>query len=224
LRILRFFRFHAELNVREFDADALAACKAMAGQVAGLSGERISAEMLKLLAAPALSPALFEPMAEVLAAAGLPSFPGGLAQGDAWDRLAGWLLLADAPPGPLAARWKLSGTQAALLSEVIALARKLSPELEPPVQKKLLRAAGKERFLRAINVASLRDDAPYRAMRLLAESWKIPAFPVSGADLLARGYAEGRALGEALTLLEARWEAADYVPGKEELLKHLPPV
>ena len=51
LRILRFFRFHAWYGQGEPDPAALAACRAAAHTIPSLSGERVQAEMLKLLAA-----------------------------------------------------------------------------------------------------------------------------------------------------------------------------
>lgn len=50
LRVLRFFRFHAQLEDSEIDPDGLAACRASAGRLANLSGERIREELFKLLA------------------------------------------------------------------------------------------------------------------------------------------------------------------------------
>ncbi|MEE8534186.1 MAG: CCA tRNA nucleotidyltransferase, partial [Alphaproteobacteria bacterium] len=52
LRLLRFFRFYAHYGRPPPDAEALAACRAMARALPGLSGERVSAELLRLLAAP----------------------------------------------------------------------------------------------------------------------------------------------------------------------------
>jgi len=52
LRILRFFRFHARYGEGEPDAVGLAACIAGRAGLAGLSRERIRAELLKLLVAP----------------------------------------------------------------------------------------------------------------------------------------------------------------------------
>ncbi len=51
LRILRFFRFLAWYGRGEPDAEALAACAALSALVAGLSAERVSKELLTLLAA-----------------------------------------------------------------------------------------------------------------------------------------------------------------------------
>jgi poly(A) polymerase len=60
LRILRFFRFHAQYGDPQagLDAEALAACAAGADNMRQLSAERITAEMRKLLAAPDPAPAL----------------------------------------------------------------------------------------------------------------------------------------------------------------------
>ena len=51
LRILRFFRFLAHYGRLPADAEALPACAAAAPAIARLSGERVQAEMRKLLAA-----------------------------------------------------------------------------------------------------------------------------------------------------------------------------
>lgn len=67
LRILRFFRFYAWYGEGEPDAAALAACKNAAHTIPSLSGERVQAEMLKLLKAPDLLPEGYE-MQELLAA------------------------------------------------------------------------------------------------------------------------------------------------------------
>ena len=58
LRILRFFRFFAHYGRPPADPEALAACRAAAPELRRLSGERIQAEMLRLLAAPDPLPAL----------------------------------------------------------------------------------------------------------------------------------------------------------------------
>ncbi len=58
LRILRLFRFHAHYGKTPLDEDALKACGELAHNIPSLSGERIQHEMLKLLAAPLVSPTL----------------------------------------------------------------------------------------------------------------------------------------------------------------------
>ncbi len=52
LRILRFFRFHARYGAGTPDAEGLRACIAGRAGLAGLSRERVRAELMKLLVAP----------------------------------------------------------------------------------------------------------------------------------------------------------------------------
>ncbi|WP_409411642.1 CCA tRNA nucleotidyltransferase, partial [Brevundimonas sp.] len=63
LRILRFFRFYAWYGRGAPDADGLAACAALKTGMDQLSAERVSKELLKLLAAPDPRPAV-QAMAE----------------------------------------------------------------------------------------------------------------------------------------------------------------
>jgi poly(A) polymerase len=60
LRILRFFRFHAQYGDpgQGLDADGLAACAAGADGLAQLSAERVGTELRKLLSAPDPAPAI----------------------------------------------------------------------------------------------------------------------------------------------------------------------
>lgn len=226
LRMLRFFRFTAQLGVQGFDAAGLAACAREAARIQNLSGERIAQEMLKLLGCAALEPEVLHQLhaAGLTAPLLLPAPPPALARlhgvTDAFVRLALW-----APEGieAITERWRLSREQHAHLLALVATMRKLSPALPPAEQKKLLRAAGNYTFTRAVQMAAARDDAAYDAMLHLANSWQPPAFPVTGKDLLAHGYAEGKGLGEALKRLEAQWEAEDYLPTRAALLARATP-
>src|SRR3546814_295765 len=58
LRLLRFFRFQAHYGRVSPDPDTLAVARALAPRLAQLSGERIRAELLRLLEAPAPLPVL----------------------------------------------------------------------------------------------------------------------------------------------------------------------
>ncbi len=52
LRILRFYRFHAQLDLPDLNPEGLAACRANVALLDNLSGERIRDEVFKLLVAP----------------------------------------------------------------------------------------------------------------------------------------------------------------------------
>jgi len=228
LRILRFFRFSAQLGAHEYDAKALAACTENAGLITGLSGERIAQEMFKLLAAHALDPALFAHMqsCNVLSQLLLPPPPAALTHAsldeDALARLALWLMGGAAKA--LAERWKLSNTQQKTLHALMHAASLLKKIPAVPQLKKLLRAEGAETFCRAVRIAWACEPAEehfFSQALILAEHWHIPLFPLTGQDLLERGYRQGKELGTKLHALEKAWEAEDYRPTREELLQRL---
>jgi poly(A) polymerase len=52
--------------------------------------------------------------------------------------------------------------------------------------------------------------AQWRELATLPERWSAPKFPLKAADFIARGIAEGPALGNVLTLAEDAWLAADF--------------
>jgi poly(A) polymerase len=59
--------------------------------------------------------------------------------------------------------------------------------------------------------AGARHDAAYwRALATLPQRWRAPRFPLKAADFVARGIAEGPALGHVLALAEDAWLAADF--------------
>src|SRR5262249_14418494 len=50
----------------------------------------------------------------------------------------------------------------------------------------------------------------WRELATLPQRWTAPKFPLRAADFIARGIAEGPALGHVLTLAEDAWLAADF--------------
>ena len=54
------------------------------------------------------------------------------------------------------------------------------------------------------------DAARWRELATLPQRWSAPKFPLKAADFIARGIAEGPALGHVLTLAEDAWLAADF--------------
>jgi poly(A) polymerase len=61
------------------------------------------------------------------------------------------------------------------------------------------------------------DDARWTELATLPQRWSAPKFPLKAADFIARGMAEGPALGQALALAEDAWLAADF-PREETAL------
>ncbi|MDI1262304.1 MAG: CCA tRNA nucleotidyltransferase, partial [bacterium] len=52
--------------------------------------------------------------------------------------------------------------------------------------------------------------ARWQELATLPQRWRAPKFPLKAADFIARGIAEGPALGHVLTLAEDAWLAADF--------------
>ena len=229
LRILRFFRFFARFGEGAPDAKALAACADHKTMIAQLSGERIAMEMKKLLASAAPAVAL-----EQMARVGIMSLLTGMewnngalktllqleaacgTVADPWARLAA----GGAAAGFVPERWKLSRADSYALGLLLMPVAMLSTS----VVKEWLRRLPRELVVSRILVAASQESNDALALQLvtLAQTWDVPEFPLTAADLLARGFAQGKALGDALRMLEEAWAHSDYHLGKTELLALLP--
>lgn len=240
LRILRFFRFSAYYARAALEPVSLAACRHHAASLARLSGERIQAEMLKILLAPNVVPILsamqeqqvlpvilpcrveFAPLAALVQSEPCPN---------AIRRLALLLRNNDASDphhllAQLAMQWKLSNKQREQLQAVCFPAVALHAELTLAEQKKALRILKPELFMELARVlwaeaaAAGHDTEAFAAMVALAENWPVPLFPLNGRDLQALGIAAGKQMGVVLKQLETYWEEHDYIPDRERLLEY----
>ena len=70
--------------------------------------------------------------------------------------------------------------------------------------------AYRNRLLLAWARAGGADTPEWRQAAMLPQRWSAPRFPLKAADFVARGIAEGPALGHALALAEDAWLAADF--------------
>lgn len=237
LRILRFFRFHARYGSRAPDEAALAACKAAAHTISTLSGERVQAEMLKLLAAPDPLPAIETMRQTGVLAQLLPETPrmdplarliaieSGVGEADPIRRLGA--LLADAAAAHVvAARWKLGGADGARLADLCAPPAPLTPDLDRPSQRRRLYRLGSALFRDLVLLAWAKEaegenETSWRAMLETAAAWEEPALPVTGADVLACGVQAGPAVGRLLFAVEAWWKDRDFAPDRADALAKL---
>jgi poly(A) polymerase len=213
LRILRFFRFHAWYGDPDagIDADGLAACADNIEGLASLSAERVTAEMLKLLAAPDPAPAVAS-MASTGALAQV--LPGGNAGGLAvlvhLEHVSGFAPSAIrrlAMLGGQSEALRLSKDQARELAH-IALPTEL-PELAYRHGFAVARDAA------LIRAASLGNPLKQEELDVLSDAAQ-QVFPLTAADLMPA--LEGAALGSALKEAEARWIASGFTLTKGDLL------
>ena len=229
LRILRFYRFHAWYGRGAPDAAAVAACAALAEGVGQLSAERVSKELLKLLAAPDPRPAVrLMDQAGVLGRV-VPE-PTDLALFEAMTDLSGDPVLrlsALLPADPVRAaevarRLRLSNAQRDRLVE--AVSGEATTALTDPQARAALYRDGRQAFEdRVMRAWAAGGDAECaRGLLALARDWSRPVMPVGGRDLARLGLKPGPETGRVLKVFEAGWIADDFPDhGHEERLRAL---
>jgi poly(A) polymerase len=236
LRILRFFRFSAAYGEGRLDPAGLLATIRERDGLAGLSRERIHAELGKLFVA--------RHAVEVIAAMsevgllglllGLVTNPARLRrvaeiEGDGMPdpllRLAGLSVLVAEDAGRLYQRLRLSNAEHRRLENAAEAAITLHGREAPPDRlglRRLLFRHGRQAACDALVLAEA--GAPrgtvWNEARVFAREAAIPRLPISGADVLARGVASGPAIGMVLKEIEARWAAAGF-PGDPKALARL---
>ncbi|KPQ06904.1 MAG: poly(A) polymerase [Rhodobacteraceae bacterium HLUCCA12] len=217
LRILRFFRFHAQYGdpAQGLDADALAACAAFAPRLETLSQERVGAEMRKLLAAADPAPAVAAMQASgvlrhILHGADARALPVLVhLEG---DTPGGWLRrLAVLGGADAADALRLTRAETRALAQIrdqigstagpAELGYRLNPHLATDVV--LARAALTE----SPPPANWQDDIAAGAKA---------RFPLRPADLMPD--LQGAALGAALKRAEAYWIASGFQADRETLI------
>ncbi|MNE10100.1 CCA-adding enzyme [compost metagenome] len=228
LRILRFYRFYAWYGRGAPDAAAVAACAALAEGVERLSAERVSKELLKLLAAPDPRPAVqlmdeAGVLGRVLPPTDLTLFEAMTAvSGDAVLRLSALLPDDAARVAEVARRLRLSNAQRDRLVE--AVSGEASPGLTEPQARAVIYRDGRQAFEDRVRRAWAAEDEAEEARRLLAlaQSWSRPSLPVGGRDLARLGLKPGPETGRVLKAFEASWIADDFPDhGHEDRLRAL---
>jgi poly(A) polymerase len=225
LRILRFFRFLAAYEGAKPDDASLKACVRFRAKLKTLSAERISKEMMKLLAGPQAIAVLKLMARHRVLGIVLPHTDDfKIVQRLPPDPLLRAFVLAR-QPDELQERWRLSNADARRLA-ALADAPLLTPALRPVEQKRICFMLGVESWRDAVHLSWARsraspDDASWRRLLALPKRWNMPEFPVSGSDLIRAGMKPGPAMGEALQRLRDYWIAADFKPGKDELIHHM---
>jgi tRNA nucleotidyltransferase/poly(A) polymerase len=241
LRILRFFRFSARYAAGGLDRDGLSAAIRARDGLARLSRERVRAELVKLLVAPRAS--------EVVQTMGESGFLEPILGGVGYTRRLSRLVAIEAERGQgsdavlrLAALGVAIPEDADRLRERLRLANAEYDRLgsaaaaliglhgtQAPLSFQGLRAllfgAGREAARDALTLAEAESEAPpadatfAAADRFLADAPE-PKLPFSGADLIARGVAAGRPVGQALRAFQALWIRAGF-PKEPETLARL---
>ncbi len=227
LRILRLFRFHAAYGAGAVDGTAFSGAVRLRQGLLSLSHERVRAELLKLLLAPAAAATL-----ATMSDAGLiQPLIGGIADARAFARLV-----------EIEAQWRAEGRNVPpdAIRRLAALALRVPDDADRLRGKlRLSNAEARRLALMAGPVPEVGDDAAAQAfiyrtgadaardrallaaargrggmerIGRLATHWTVPRPPFSADDLMALGLKPGRALGTALRRAEVAWIDAGF-PG-----------
>ncbi len=233
LRILRFFRFFARFG-RERPPEATLDALALERQgLQRLSGERLRAELLKLLQGPNVEASL-DLMAETEV------WQAIFLARPTLERFARLRRLApDADPILELAALTRGAVDAAAIAErlrlanderdrLVDLATAALPALDlAPVPLRALAYQLGRRCLadRLCLAAAERDAAPAQLAAILAllDAFGEPQLPVRGRDLVALGIPHGPAVGTVLRQLEAAWIASDFSADRDSLLALVQP-
>ena len=216
LRILRFFRFHAWYGRGGLDAAGLAACAALKDGMARLSAERVSKELLKLLAAPDPTPTMRAMAQAGVLAQVLPELSdldlfeaAAERSSDAVMRLSALLPPDGDRVDAAARRLRLSNADRARLVTAVddgAVDVGMAARGARAALYRLGRRTFEDRLLRAeAATGTARDD-----LHALAETWASPKVPVGGKDVARLGLAAGPATGAVLKAFEDQWVADDF--------------
>ena len=227
LRILRFFRIHAAYGAGEPDRAGYLACIGARAGLAALSAERVRMEMLKLMVAEGAAVAI---AAMVDGGLLLPIF-GGVAYTGPFTAMISAERLLGLKPDPVrrlgalavavtedarrvATRLRLTNSETKALDSMGHRWWRLAGMDEATARRRLYRL-GEDRYRDRLMLAWARAgensrSTPWRELALLPERWSAPKFPLRAADFVARGIAEGPALGQVLALAEDAWLAANF--------------
>jgi poly(A) polymerase len=231
LRLLRFYRFHANYGKAAADAEARAAARALAHLLPKLSGERVAAELFKLLAAPDPVPTLrlMEEDGVLQVLLPMPLLPDRLAQllaiapaSDALLRLGALVELDAAGAAALAQRLKLANALRDRLTAFAAPPWPIDLGADSTARRRALYHLGADLYRDLVLLAAAGQGVkPDAALLAAAAAWRPIALPVQGRDLRSRGVPAGPEMGRLLAELEAWWEAGDFRAGRDACLAEL---
>jgi len=236
LRILRFFRFSAQYAQGAFDREGVDAAIVERLGLHRLSRERIRCELLHILVARRAVDAI-----EVMDESGLLILIiGGVARRERFNRLCRIEAALGLWPDPifrlaalgvfiqedaarLSAKLRLSSQET---NDLLSLAAAASPvtgtrtcELKAALYRLGPRLYLGHVLLAWASAGASANDAAWTSAVDLMRSWPLPKFPLGGADLIARGWTSGAALGDRLRRLEEEWIASGFILSREDLLQ-----
>ena len=205
LRILRYFRFQGRLSKPTWDGDTLEAITKHAKGLSGISAERIWAEMGKVLSGQNVASVV-----SMIEKTGVSKVIGLSTNNvnSVKDKSNPVLALAQLDNSvDLAKRWKFSNNETELLNFLVK--NKNNPLDQKKVEDMIADGVDKDLIsaLATMQGKKVNTDA------------EVPNFPVTGADLIAKGMKPGPEMGATLNKLKQQWKASNFTATKNDLLK-----
>jgi len=240
LRILRLFRFHAYFGAGNISQDQLDACRSLCNGLDQISGERIHAEMIKLLSSSKCFNAI-----DAMISCGVLSQITALSEGhfrpEFLIKISGMYNELGQAQNPIVAlhglldknmgedkmealfdRWRLSNKEKALFER---LNEALQIDLTDDYNlRKTARINGKDEFIQYVILNYAKGQTDLQTVRKLiiwVAGFVVPEFPLKSEDLLKLGLTPGKQFGQILRAAEELWERKNYKLGKKELLEQL---
>ncbi|MFA5592463.1 MAG: CCA tRNA nucleotidyltransferase [Micavibrio sp.] len=218
LRILRFFRFHAEYGEGAADEKALAACKEYAAKVALLSRERIMQEFLKIIAVSKAHDILSLMFAhDVLTDIGRDYSPAVMehlcnlqTRHDAVDLMARYFVLTGGSGDFFEDRLIFSNVQKKQVRLLLDSLPLLSGINMKKIREIVYRFGNGGALQTYFVKLAQKGQAPDLEILDIARYWQAPEFPVKAEQLIAAGVSRGPDLGMKLKELEEKWIAKDF--------------
>jgi poly(A) polymerase len=228
LRILRFYRFSADFGEGPLDVEGHQAAMRQREGLARLSRERIRAEILKLLCTKRAAEIGAEMCADGLLGSLLASAPNPArlrrvvaiapdAPQDPLLRLAALCLYLPEDAERLRERLRLSNAEHERLERAAIVLTGLHGWDKPPKPDELRvllfqhgRQAALDTMMLGEADARTGHNAEWERARHFLQNTPVPRLPFSGADVIARGITEGRAIGKALKDVQTSWVRAGF--------------
>ncbi len=239
LRNLRFFRFYAGFGKGVPDPAAVAACAALKDGVDGLSAERVSKELLKLLAADDPRPAV-RLMAETGVLEIVLKAPANLTRFDALCEIEGDQLFETQPvlrlaallpddqlaAGRLGERLRLSNPDRDRIVAALAPTLVLKSWMSPREIRREVYRSGQAVFRDRAKLAwaaSPRSATTmqWRGLIALVEGWSPPTLPLTGQEIMSAGVPKGPLVGQVMREVEDWWIDHDFLDDKLSIIERL---
>ena len=227
LRILRFFRFCARFGYESCDADSLRACVELKEGIFKLSGERIKAEMFRLLNSKYSKDVLCSMYEhDVLSVMmiknmNLDMFRTYHLSNHHMINLALMLIDNKKDIEILKERWKLSGSEYKFLYSILNNDLPDGINSDINAQKVAIYKFGKDLYDNILLYQDCQGQIhDIKRLRDFAMEYEVPIFPVTSKDVISAGY-EKEQIAQKIKEIERIWIKSIFTLSKSELIEYL---